>query len=784
MDRAVDPFAGTLLVELGAASATVLGLGGHRAGARLGAEATGGGALGPFFPVRHPAVLRAHVGVAEMLLRPLSRARVAAASGLGDDDELAGALATAALACALGPGVPLEFAVDRHAGRLSSGMHGGVEGRGGSGGEGRSAGTRSLARLGVEEVLHVARATVFGFLEDTAVTAVDALAAGGGAAGPLGPLGHLAIGGAVLLTAGADLHEDGAFGTTVEGDLLDGTSGLDVARAASLRASGPGTPFGDLAVNLGLLGAVELAAREERAALIVVLVDELAGATLGGVRLAGNLLAVLGERRGVERRRDHGGALGRFLSRGVGRGVGGGRSRRRGEAKALGADGLAALLGDSLGGLGTGHEDTRVVLAGTLGAEAGADSTTDLGSTSNLGHVVTVVESEAHLVGRSVVVHGGRALQGRSAGIHGVHETDAVGGHTVSLGKGDAAGSGLPRAKKFETLLLLVRAEDERFHGNSLLEAEELPATADEASSKLVVVETEVNLVSGEGATGFAIRGGNFTVFALLAGSLASEVLVLASITLVAMTTVGGRDELAVHASRADTAFDGAVSLLLAVLTNGADQARLLAVVATEGTFLGGGGADRALVTGGAALSGLELASRTVVAGEGTSLRLVATSGAVEASRVFFGGEFTSATLVALAVACQLGTLLGSVAVGSLLAGVALLAGLGAIRIGIAASRAGIARVKAFLGLKHTSRAVPALVLAFLGLPLARGAGGANNATLVDELALGAVQRLVASTVLRIFVAVIAAITNGGSRAFHAVVTSLVRTPIVGIGTA
>merc|ERR1719446_391165 len=109
------------------------------------------------------------------------------------------------------------------------------------------------------------------------------------------------------------------------------------------------------------------------------------------------------------------------------------------------------------------------------------------------------------------------------------------------------------------------------------------------------------------------------------------------------MTTVGGRDELAVHASRADTAFDGAVSLLLAVLTNGADQARLLAVVATEGTFLGGGGADRALVTGGAALSGLELASGTVVAGEGTSLRLVATSGAVEASRVFFGGEFTSA---------------------------------------------------------------------------------------------------------------------------------------------
>jgi hypothetical protein len=168
-------------------------------------------------------------------------------------------------------------------------------------------------------------------------------------------------------------------------------------------------------------------------------------------------------------------------------------------------------------------------------------------------------------VGRCVVVHGRRALKRRSGGVHGVHETHAVGGQTVTLGKGEAAGSGLPRAEKFETLLLLVTAEDKIFHGYSLLKVKKFPATANQSRGELVVVKAEVDFVSGKGTALLAVSRGDLTVLALLARGFAGLVLELAVVTFVAVATVAGGNKLAVHASRAHRTLGRAVILLLAV---------------------------------------------------------------------------------------------------------------------------------------------------------------------------------------------------------------------------
>lgn len=293
-----------------------------------------------------------------------------------------------------------------------------------------------------------------------------------------------------------------------------------------------------------------------------------------------------------------------------------------------------------------------------------------------------------------------------------------------------------------------------------------------------------MHLVSGEGATRLAVFRGNLAVFALLAASFTGEVLVLASITLVAVTTIRGGDELAVHASRADSAVGGAVSRLLAVLADRADKPRLFAVLTSNGTLLRSSGTDSALVTSGATLAGLEFAGRAVVAREGACLRLVATGRAVKAGSVLFGSEPTDVTFVTLAVTSQLRASLGSVTKSTLLAGITFLASLGTFPGGIAAGRARVARVQTLLGLEHTTWAIPALGLAYLALPLAGRARSADDATLVNELTLRAVERFVASSVLGIFVTVIAPVTDGSCRTFHAIVASLVRSPIVSIGLA
>jgi hypothetical protein len=239
VDGAINPFASTFLVKLGAADATVLGFSSDGTSAGLGAEATGGTAFSPLVPVRDLAVFGTLHGVAKLCLLLFSRADSAATSRFGDDDEVARAGAAAALSGALGPASVFPFTVDGHAGGVGSGLHGGVDGRGVGRCVGRSASAGSLAWLLVEEVLHVATAAMLVLLDNVSVAAVHTSATSYRAATPLAPLGKLAVDGAVLKTAWLDLHEDRAFSTTVEGDLSDSTLGLVVARTTGLRARAP-----------------------------------------------------------------------------------------------------------------------------------------------------------------------------------------------------------------------------------------------------------------------------------------------------------------------------------------------------------------------------------------------------------------------------------------------------------------------------------------------------------------------------------------------------------------
>jgi len=243
----------------------------------------------------------------------------------------------------------------------------------------------------------------------------------------------------VLLAARANLHENRAFSAAIQGNLGYSAGCRLVARTARLVAFAELAEVGYLAINLLLGGAVKLATRVDRAAFVVVLVHKLTGAAFRSVLLATDLLAVGGKGGSDEGGRLHGWAHGGSVGGGESRNLSGGGGWGSCKAESLSSDLLAAVSSVFLRSLGTGHVDTGVVFAGTLGAQTRTDSTANLAGTGEFGHVVSVVEGKSHLVCRSVVIHRRRTLEGRCARIHGVHETDAIGGHTVALGKSDAA---------------------------------------------------------------------------------------------------------------------------------------------------------------------------------------------------------------------------------------------------------------------------------------------------------------------------------------------------------
>lgn len=207
------------------------------------------------------------------------------------------------------------------------------------------------------------------------------------------------------LAAGSNFHQNRTLSSAVHWNLSHTAGSLLVARTACLVTLAPLAILRNLAVNRLLGGAIQFAAGVHRATFLIVFVHEFARAASGSILQAFLFLTVVrkggGGKRGGFHCRPHGGHFGRRL--------GGCQSGSRGrwvcEAESLTSDLLAPISSVFLGGLGTCHVNTRVVFAGTFGTQARTNSTTDLVSTGEFGHIVSVVESQPHFVCGSVVIH-------------------------------------------------------------------------------------------------------------------------------------------------------------------------------------------------------------------------------------------------------------------------------------------------------------------------------------------------------------------------------------------